>query len=159
MIKFCLDQWNKNKQKLEEVLRNATNLNECNYKDLVELITEHILNDEYAEYGESFNKEGITEIDDGDYQGTLLYLIPVNTYQPCESEYLMTFVGYGSCSGCDTLQNIQHYWSEDGKLEEHQVKEFMALCKDIITNMIKPYNTGWRCNEKFETVVFESEDK
>jgi hypothetical protein len=55
------------------------------------------------------------------------------------------------------LQSIQSYG--DGKLTEDQVKDFMALCKDLITNMIKPYNTGWRYSEKFETVKFESEDK
>ena len=91
--------------------------------------------------------EKITEIDNGDYQGTLLFLIPFDTYQPFEYEYLMTFVGYGSCSGCDTLQSIQHGYHQ--KLTEGQVNDFMTLCKDILTNTIRPYNCGWREQEVF----------
>ena len=89
----------------------------------------------------------ITEIDNGDYQGTLLYLIPRDTYQPSEYDYLMTYVNYGSCSGCDTLQAIQNYEKEE--ITEGQLKDFMSLCKDLICCMIKPYNCGWREEEEF----------
>jgi hypothetical protein len=92
----------------------------------------------------------IHKIDDGDYQGTFLFLIPFDSYQPNEFEYLMTYVGYGSCSGCDALQAIQDYGAE--KPTNRQVEDFMRLCKDIITNTIKPYNGGWRQNEDFEQV-------
>ena len=96
--------------------------------------------------------EEITEIDNGDYQGTLLYLIPFKTYQLSENEYLMTYVGYGSCSGCDTLQAIQDY--SEKPLTEGQISDFMALCKDILTNTIKPYNHGWRETEDYNQVEF-----
>ena len=78
-------------------------------------------------------------------------MIPTKTYQPDESEYLLTFVDYGSCSGCDTLQSIQ-YWKE-GKLTDYQVKDFMVLCKDLVCNIIKPYNAGWRRDEKYEAIA------
>ena len=94
--------------------------------------------------------EMLKEIDDGDYQGTLLYLIPEDTYQPNSSEYLMTFVEYGSCSGCDTLQGIQCFL--DTKSRDKSIDDLMNLCKDLICNMIKPYNTGWRHDEKFDTI-------
>ena len=44
----------------------------------------------------------ITEIDHGDFQGTILFIIGATGYQP--SEYWAVFVSYGSCSVCDTLQ-------------------------------------------------------
>ena len=149
MLKYCLKKWDENKKKLEEELLKDPLLNECEYKHIVEKVVEIILNtnEEYL-----WNSEGITEIDDGDYQGTLLFLIPRKTYQPSEHEYLMTYVGYGSCSGCDTLQAIQDYG--ENLISEDQLKGFMALCKDIITNMIKPYNTGWRNEEEFTEVEF-----
>lgn len=62
----------------------------------------------------------------------------------------MTYVGYGSCSGCDTLQAIQDYGKDP--ISEDQLNDFMALCKDIVTNMIKPYNSGWRNEEEFTEV-------
>lgn len=149
MLKYCLRKWDENKKKLEEELLKDPNLNECKYKHIVEKVVEIILNtnEEYL-----WNTEGITEIDDGDYQGTLLFLIPRKTYQPTEWEYLMTYVGYGSCSGCDALQAIQDYG--ENPISEDQLKGFMALCKDIITNMIKPYNCGWRNEEEFTEVEF-----
>lgn len=149
MLKYCLRKWDENKKKLEEELLKDPDLNGCKYKHIVEKVVEIILNtnEEYL-----WNSEGITEIDDGDYQGTLLFLIPRKTYQPSEHEYLMTYVGYGSCSGCDTLQAIQDYG--ENLISEDQLKGFMALCKDIITNMIKPYNYGWRNEEEFTEVEF-----
>ena len=100
MIKYCLNRWNENHQKLRQQLETDTSLNGCDYKYLVELVTKFIL-------GKEWDAENITVVDNGDYQGTQLFLIPEDTYQPSESEYLMTYVGYGSCSGCDTLQAIQ----------------------------------------------------
>jgi hypothetical protein len=151
MLKYCYEKWNKNKDKLEEALRN-TDISRVEYRDLLVLTVDNILND--GEYNDpKWNTKGITEINDGDYQGTLLYLIPEDTYQPSEYEYLMTYIGYGSCTCCDLLQSIQPDSFEE--IEEDNIAEFMALCKDFITNMIKPYNHGWRNNEDFEQVTME----
>ena len=157
MIKYCIEKWDKNKDLLRSALDNNKLLNHVlnkndddpleylEYKDLVKLTVMFILNDE-----NEWNVNKITEIDDGDYQGTLLYLIPEDTYQPNSSEYLMTFVEYGSCSGCDTLQAIQCFL--DTKSRDKSIDDLMNLCKDLICNMIKPYNTGWRHDERFNTI-------
>ena len=152
MIKYCLDKWNKNRERLEEVLSKDTKLNNCEYEYLVKLVVDHILNDEDCGYGEKWDSSEITVVDNGNYQGTQLFIIPAKTYQPSEYEYLMTYVSYGSCSGCDTLLGIQD-WSDKEPPADTQLKDSMVLCKDLITNMIKPYNCGWRENKEFETVV------
>ncbi len=148
MIKYCLNRWNENHQKLRQQLETDTSLNGCDYKYLVELVTKFIL-------GKEWDAENITVVDNGDYQGTQLFLIPEDTYQPSESEYLMTYVGYGSCSGCDTLQAIQGWSLDDRPLDPDQVEDFMKLCKDLVTNMIRPYNIGWRASSDFEPVEFD----
>ena len=157
MIKYCIEKWDKNKDLLRSALDNNKLLNHVlnkkdddpleylEYKDLVKLTVMFILNDE-----NEWDANKITEIDDGDYQGTLLYLIPEDTYQPNPSEYLMTFVEYGSCSGCDTLQAIQCFL--DTKSRDKSIDDLMNLCKDLICNMIKPYNTGWRYDERFSMI-------
>ena len=156
MIKYCIEKWDKNKDILRSALGNNKLLNHVlnknddpleylEYKDLVKLTVMFILNDE-----NEWDVNKITEIDDGDYQGTLLYLIPEDTYQPNSSEYLMTFVEYGSCSGCDTLQAIQCFL--DIKDRDESINDLMNLCKDLICNMIKPYNTGWRHDERFNVI-------
>ena len=157
MIKYCIEKWDKNKDLLKSALDNNKLLNHVlnkndddpleylEYKDLVKLTVMFILNDE-----NEWDENKIKEIDDGDYQGTLLYLIPEDTYQPNSSEYLMTFVEYGSCSACDTLQTIQCYL--DIRNRDKSIDDLMNLCKDLICNMIKPYNTGWKYDEKFNTI-------
>ena len=146
MVKHCVKKWNDNKDNLEKKLRKVSGWNSCDYKDLVALIVEQILNN--GEEDGKWNTGAITEIDNGDYQGTILFLIPRNTYQPFEGDYLMTYVGYGSCSGCDTLLSIQDF--SDELLTDRQVRDFMMLCKDIVVNMILPYNTGWRHSDEFD---------
>ena len=147
MIKYCVKKWNKNKNKLYNQLKDDLNLNGCEYEYLVRLVVKHILNgdiDESSEYGQ-WDDTRITIVDNGDYQGTLLFIIPQKTYQPQEFEYLITYVGYGSCSGCDTLQSIQSF-SED-KPTDSQLKDYMTLCKDLVCNMAKPFKSGWRNSE------------
>ena len=75
MIKYCLDCWNKNQQSLREQLEKDASLNSCEYEYLVKLVTRYIL-------GKEWDAENITVVDNGDYQGTLLFLIPRDTYQP-----------------------------------------------------------------------------
>lgn len=148
MIKFCIQQWDKNRNELEKQFKEMGREDkDFNYEDLMKRITNVILNDsDGAGYSERFDADNITEINDGDYQGTMLYMIPRKTYQPSESDYLLTFVNYGSCSGCDALEAAQ---MESG---EEFVKEMMDLSLHIIQNMVKPYNNGWRNEELFEEV-------
>jgi hypothetical protein len=149
MLKIIRSQWDKHKDELRGVL-SKTDLDALEYDGLVRLVFEVVYNNNLPYEAYYLDLEHIHKIDDGDYQGTLLFLIPFNTYQPCEFEYLMTCVGYGSCSGCDTLQNIQCDYDGDRKIDE-----FMVLCKDILTNTIKPYNGGWRKTDLFNNIEEE----
>jgi hypothetical protein len=154
MLKIIVSQWDKNKDELRSILSKRKDLNDLEYIDLVKLTFEVILNNSLNEYkNDLLDLDRIHKIDDGDYQGTLLFLIPFKAYQPCEYEYLMTYVGYGSCSGCDALQAIQGYYEESPSVQ--MVDDFMNLCKDILTNTIKPYNGGWRHTDAFEHIEEE----
>lgn len=75
--------------------------------------------------------ERIHEIDDGDYQGTLVYVIATEGYQP--NTYWYIRVGYGSCSGCDTLEGIWEY--SDDPPNEEQVKDYMMLALHIVQGL------------------------
>ncbi len=70
----------------------------------------------------------ITEINDGYYQGTLLYIIPENSCQP--SDYYYVKVSYGSCSVCDTLLRINDCDHETERLNGH-----MTLALHIVQNL------------------------
>lgn len=150
MIKFMKFRWAENESQLRKRFENMSDdeLNRLSYKNLVEYICEDIINtfadDTKYIMGPTAITDRITEIDDGDYSGTLLFTIPFDVYQPRPNEYFMTYVEYGSCSVCDTLQGI--YYKE----REEQLNDYMKLCRDIASNFIVPYNFGWRENELFK---------
>lgn len=167
MIKFAVEQWDKNKDRLENhIIENLQSYEYCSYAELVEDVVKYILNDEEERHDlDNYSHKKITEIDDGSYQGTILYLIPLDMYQPDESEYLMTYVNYGSCSGYDALKSVQcdisdaideeddFYTKEErDKIATRAVKDLMSLCLHLIQNTIKPYNTGWNADERFNTI-------
>lgn len=153
MMKIMRNKWAKNEKLFKQALENIKDLNTISYDKLVKLAFKNIYNSDCEKDFECLDLDNITMIDNGDYQGTILYVIPFNTYQPSEYEYLMTYVRYGSCSGCDTILKIKEYD------KERKLKSFLQLGKDIICNTIKPYNEAWRNNswydeEDFETVEF-----
>lgn len=107
-----------------------------NYTDIVKAVVT-MLHDE-DEYG-SIDPSRIHEIDDGDYQGTLLYVIGASDYQP--STYWYVKVYYGSCSGCDTLQDILEgnygHESEEEAQEwkRHAIDQLMTLALHIVQGL------------------------
>ena len=158
MIKFCVEQWDKNRERLRAHLTERTDLATCTYGSLVKAVVEYIFNDEEKPYWKArWDHNKITAIDNGDYQGTLIYVIPRDIYQPDADEYLMTFVYYGSCSGCDSLQYLQAGVGYDEKACDREVEQFMALCRDIVSNTIKPYNYGWRHDPEYDVVEVKND--
>ena len=150
MTRIMKERWDANKDRLRAVLAERTDMNTCQYEDLVKLTFETIYNTAVTGLDRKLDLEHITVVDNGDYQGTLLFLIPFDTYQPSEHQYAMTYVGYGSCSICDVLQGVQSWdnYSKEKPTEE-QLDGFMDICRDLICNAIKPYNFGWREDENW----------
>ena len=142
MIKEFVNQWDKNKKELEEYFRTHKQEEYNKYLKIVKLLIQYVLNkglkDDCDEI--KINPDTLTEIDFGDYQGTLIYVFAEDTYQPSTNETFYTSVGYGSCSGCDTLQSIQEYGLEELPNEE-QVEDYMKLSLDILQriNRFKDY--------------------
>ena len=94
------------------------------YEDIVRLVVETINPDQ--DYGLP-DVERIYRIDDGDYQGTLVFVIGAIGYQPYDYWYVR--VSYGSCSGCDTLQDIHDY--SYGPPTPEQVQGYWTLALHV----------------------------
>ena len=75
--------------------------------------------------------ERITVIDDGDYQGTLVFVVASQGYQP--SDYWVTRVFYGSCSECDTFQRY-YTWGDN---PEKSAPEMVTMALHMIEAMKK----------------------
>ena len=139
MIVEFVNAWEQNKEKLEEYFRTHKQTEYCHdYENLVKLLFDIVINsgievDPIWTYNNKFDTDEITVIDNGDYQGTLIFILHKNTYQPDVSEHLYTHVNYGSCSGCDTLQAI-HMYDYDKYPTEEQVQDYMMLCLHLLQN-------------------------
>ena len=130
MVKeFCL-AWEKNKGKLEEYFRTTKQNEYGGYEDLVKLLFDIIINPSIESDYDRFDTKNIVVIDDGDYQGTLVFVLHRNKYQPSVEDYVYTNTCYGSCSYCDTLQSICSY--EYGLPDEQQVEDYMSLCLHLL---------------------------
>ena len=126
MIKEFVERWELNKHKLEKHLTENEISTYDSYKELFELLLNLVINDEndYSKFG------NIVELNDGDYQGTYIFIANKETYQPDANDYITSYVSYGSCSGCDTLLNITGYSS---KLpNKNQVDDLMTLCLHML---------------------------
>ena len=130
MIQEVIKQWEAHKSDLENYFRNNPMSEYDSYDKVMGLIIGLILNagddsmDIIPEY---------KVLDDGDYQGTRIYVLHTDTYQPDLCDYIITHNYYGSCSGCDTLLSITEY--DGGIPDEDQVKGFMTISLHLVQNM------------------------
>jgi len=131
MITELVKQWEENKHKLEEYFKTTKQDEYNSYETIVKKVFEICLPKATDYNGWDLGK--MTVIDDGDYQGTQIFIIPTDTYQPSVEDYVMTDTYYGSCSGCDTLQAISEY---DYELPtDEQVKEYMTLALHLVQKL------------------------
>jgi hypothetical protein len=98
------------------------------YTAIVKAVVETVADDDAYD---SPDPERIHVIDDGDYQGTLLFVIAARGYQP--DNYWYVKVGYGSCSGCDTLEAIRSYSGEKPTAE--QADDYLALALHVVQGL------------------------
>jgi len=120
MIQEFVDRFMVRKAQLAEDLRAKEVY--VSYEELVKLVVTSI--SEVSDY-RGPDPERVHVIDDGDYQGTALFIIGAKGYQP--STYWSVYVGYGSCSGCDSLQSLQDEWRYGDKDEATRQIMLMAL--------------------------------
>ncbi len=127
MIKEFVDLWDKRKEDVRKMFEQG---HPEDYMEIVKNVVSILKTDEYG----SIDPERIHQIDDGDYQGTLLFVIAEDSYQP--SNYWYVKVEYGSCSGCDTLEGIRCYdWNDTPSKD--QVDDYMTLALHIVQELKK----------------------
>lgn len=137
MIKKFVEEWNLNKSELEEYI-STHKLNEYadTYKDLVKTLFTYVINLEETNDYNRYDTNDIKVIDDGDYQGTQIFILHKDTYQPGVDEYVYTSNYYGSCSGCDTLLRITNYDLDEIPSKE-QVKDLMTIFLHLLQNCVE----------------------
>lgn len=139
MIKEFIDAWNKNNSLLLEDFKKEIPVD---YKEILCRLIEVVINPYIKELSDypmhkGIDIQDITVIDNGDYQGTLLFIMPFDCCQPEPNDYIFTAVNYGSCSGCDTFQSIEssyhlYAYDENERDIEGAAKDFQTLALHLL---------------------------
>ena len=128
MIQVFVDRFRDAEASLKEGLRVRY---PESYDSLVKTMIETISKGHNYEVPDS---ERIHIIDDGDYQGTRLFVIGAKGYQP--STYWHLSVGYGSCSGCDSFEAIRDNGEYGTKHpNEKQVTSYYTMMLHMVEEM------------------------
>lgn len=107
MITEFIDKFQEIKPRLLEQFSDREPDNYADiFKQTIKMMFEESA-DDYSCNSETPDFERITVIDDGDYQGALVFVVASKSYQP--SDYWATRVAYGSCSECDTFGAYSDY--------------------------------------------------
>lgn len=107
------------------------------YDDLVRVVVSML--HEPDGYGTP-DPERVTAIDHGDYQGTRVYVIAADGYQPRLHWYAR--VSYGSCSGCDFFEGVRENveYDDDGSrrslsLSTEAIASLLTWCREFAAQM------------------------
>lgn len=137
MIQKFVDAYIKHK---DTILKRILETEEYNYEKILKITLEEIVKENPGEFGQWPDPEKITVVDYGEYQGHLLFIIGGDGYQT--SQYWHTNTHYGSCSGCDMLEDIK--WSMK---EEEMRLGIQSICLHLVQRM-KELN--WVDDEELE---------
>jgi len=142
MIKEFVQAWDARKDILRHYIESTDQRQYETYEELTKALFSLVVNPWREENGEYvFDVNNLHMIDDGEYQGTQLFVIPFDTYQPSSYQYVITFQEYGSCSGCDMLQGIQSEGeSYRGLPTTGQVDQYMTLLLHLLQRCKFPFD-------------------
>nr|DAW10753.1 MAG TPA: hypothetical protein [Caudoviricetes sp.] len=132
MEQEIIERWERGKENLRKYFEVTPQSEYDEYPKIVSALIHHCLN-----YGDLRDDEKFSEefevSDHGDYQGTQIFLLHMDCYQPDAQHYYVFDNYYGSCSCCDTLLGISGY--ESGIPTKEQVDEYMTLCLHMVQRM------------------------
>ena len=144
MIDHFVKAWDANKGRLKEYIGSRKQTEYDSYKKLTKILFDVVINPYYDKYNDPswwghgeydlFDLKELVEVEYGEYQGTLLYIIPCPSASKLDDgkEFIITGVDYGSCSGCDTLQGIIAEGESNSTPTESQLHDYMLLLLHLL---------------------------
>lgn len=142
MIDKFVKAWDIGKENLREYFKTTSQKEYDRYEKIVQQLVRIVINPYLREtkYQDGLWDELVLDdmrvIDDGDWQGTQIFIFHKDTYQPNVDDYYYTHNFYGSCSGCDTLMAISD-WSDNELPTDSQVDDYMQLALHLLQNFKK----------------------
>lgn len=133
MIQEFNEKWFERKGDLKKVFLES---HPESYEDILKTLISVVINPDQEDHLPC--NSAIKTTDFGDYEGTLVFVIP--NYDVYPSDFWTTFVSYGSCSVCDTLQAINSHadYDDDGELMKPTPKmaeDYLTLALHLLQRM------------------------
>ena len=119
MLKYCVEQWEKNKENLRAAFEDAKDI--FNYETFSHIVVENIF-PEWENY--ELNVYYYSE-----YQGEVVFFIHSDVWSK-EGLYL-SHLWYGSCTACDALLSAM--------VSDERVNDLMSLALHFVQHMTQPY--------------------
>ena len=137
MMKIMAEKWGRNSQKLKEALFKV-NASSIEYENLAALTFNIIWND--PDELCTVCTPAIEQLGERGYSGDLVFVVPTDSDEIEPGTFFLTYISYGSCSGCDALYSIK---DDIGDVPPEQtVEDLMLICKDLACNTTYPFNHG-----------------
>ena len=135
MLKYCVVQWEKNKEILRAAFENCDIYS--GYENFVRIVIENIF-PEWDNY-----KLNVTY--QGNYTGDVIFFINADSSDyGTRSSIFLSELSYGSCSVCDALQSAAE--------SEERTEDFMQIALHFIQNMIHPFK-NYYYEDKYDIVA------
>ena len=130
MLLHFVAQFDKSREALRE---SFASYRPGNYAEIVCRVISFLADAEDEEYNAPDPKR-ITCIDHGHYQGTQLFVIGAQGYQPCV--YWHVSVSYGSCSSCDSFLRAVEATDYDAlELSSSTLDQLMLMSLHIVQGL------------------------
>ena len=124
MLKYCVDQWEKNKENLHQAF------NDCDiyrdYEEFARIIIRSVF-PEWTDYDVIIMKQG-------DYTGDVIFFISADT-EGSKNDIFLSYLRYGSCSVCDTLMRAAE--------SEERVEDQMRIALHFIQDIKHPFSNSY----------------
>ena len=135
MLKYCVDQWEKNKGRLRATFENCSIYSD--YEDFARIVIENIF-PEWDNYK-------LNVVYQGGYTGDVIFFINADSSDyGTRSSIFLSELSYGSCSVCDALQHAAE--------SEERTEDFMQIALHFIQNMIHPLK-NYYYEDKYDIVA------
>ena len=136
MVREFVEQWDKNKDKLRDYFKTTPQTEYSSYKSILAQLLRLAVTHNKA--GEEWDLDAIMESKRHCYHGNFVF--GFNSAWDRASEFTVTYVGYGSCNGCDTLQRIQALSDKEDLPNEEQVNGYITLALHMVQKMRTPFD-------------------
>ena len=153
------ESWFRHKEELRKYLQTHEQMEYAkDYIDLLKVLIQIVINPDEEE--RPLKIEQIIEIDKGCYGGEKVWLIPQEE-EPDVRDFIVTYMAYGTCSGCDLLEGIiSNSDMVTDFANEKQINDYMLLALHLLQRMRRLLSVeDFELDERFTKAMYRGKEE